>query len=148
MPEFFSLNDSTLSFSIYQVIRIHSPMRSKRKQDWSDVPSREMIGRAHAAALRLKRSQAGQAGDLGQFGSCKVMGNVDPDNIGPVSGSPDMSDVRKNSNYNKWEVLPFKSLRKEAQDHFIQMEGASLYKMDGNKLDDLVCVRHSLKSEV
>ncbi|KAM1111694.1 hypothetical protein ACFX2I_044671 [Malus domestica] len=127
------------------VIRIHSPMRSKRKQDWSDVPSREMIGRAHAAALRLKR---GEAGDLGQFGSCKVSGNVDADKVGPVSGSPDMSDKRKFSNYNKWEVLPFKSLRKEAQDHYIQMEGVSLYKMDGNKLDDLVCVRHSLKSDV
>ena len=45
-------------------------MRSKRKQDWSDVPSRDMISRAHAAALRLKRSQASQVGDLGQFGSC------------------------------------------------------------------------------
>uniref|UniRef100_A0A2N9J554 Sialyltransferase-like protein n=1 Tax=Fagus sylvatica TaxID=28930 RepID=A0A2N9J554_FAGSY len=129
------------------VIRIHSPMRSKRKQDWSDVPSRDMISRAHAAALHLKRSQASQVGDLGQFGSCKVWGNVDPDSNGPISGSPDMSDVRKYSNYSKWEVLPFKSLSKEAQDHYIQMQGVSLYKMDGNKLDDLVCVRHSLKSE-
>jgi hypothetical protein len=123
-------------------------MRSKRKQDWSDVPSQDMISRAHAAALRLKRSQAGQAGDLSQFGSCKVWGNVDPDSDGPLSGSPDMSDVRKYSNYSKWEVMPFESLRKEAQDQYIQMQGVSLYKMDGNKLDDLVCVRHSLKSEV
>ena len=123
-------------------------MRSKRRQDWSDVPSREMISQAHAAAKHLKRSQADQGGDLGQFGSCKVWGNVDPDKSGPISGSPDMSDVRKNSNYSKWEVMPFKSLRKEAQDHYIQMQGVSLYKMDGNKLDDLVCVRHSLKSEV
>ena len=145
MPEFLSPSDSTFTIFICQVIRIHSPMRSKRKQDWSDVPSREMIGRAHAAALRLKR---GEAGNLGQFGSCKVSGNVDADKVGPVSGSPDMSDKRKFSNYNKWEVLPFKSLRKEAQDHYIQMEGVSLYKMDGNKLDDLVCVRHSLKSDV
>ncbi|KAL6139369.1 hypothetical protein ACLB2K_057674 [Fragaria x ananassa] len=127
------------------VIRIHSPMRSKRKQGWSDIPTREMIGRAHAAALRLKK---GQDGDLGQFGSCKVSGTVDPDKIGPISGSADMSDVRKSSNYSKWEVLPFESLRKEAQDHYNQMEGVSLYKMDGNKLDDLVCVRHSSKSEV
>lgn len=123
-------------------------MRSRRKQDWSDVPSRDMISRAHAAALRLKRSQAGQVGDLSQFGSCKVWGNVDPDSNGRVSGSPDMSDVRKYSNYSKWEVMPFESLRKEAQDQYIQMQGVSLYKMDGNKLDDLVCVRHSLKSEV
>ncbi|KAF3435316.1 hypothetical protein FNV43_RR22403 [Rhamnella rubrinervis] len=129
------------------VIRIHSPMRSKRKQDWSDVPSQEMISRAHAAVLRLKRSQADQVGDLGQFGSCKVWGNVDPNSSGPVSGSPDMSDVRKFSNYSKWEVMPFESLRKEARDHYVQMEGVSLYKMDGNKLDDLVCVRHSSKSE-
>ncbi|XP_057982573.1 sialyltransferase-like protein 1 [Malania oleifera] len=127
------------------VIRIHSPMRAKRNQDWSDVPDREMISRAHAAALRLKR---GQAGGLGQFGSCKVWGNVSPDSNGPISGSPDMSDVRKNSNYSKWEVMPIESLRMEAQDHYIQMEGVSLYKMDGNRLDDLVCVRHSLKSEV
>ncbi|KAG7984993.1 hypothetical protein I3843_03G001800 [Carya illinoinensis] len=129
------------------VIRIHSPMRSKRKQDWSDVPSRDMISRAHTAALRLKRSQAVQVDDLDQFGSCKVWGNVEPDHSGPVSGSPDMSNVRKYSNYSKWEVMPFRSLRKEAQDHYIQMQGVSLYKMDGNKLDDLVCVRHSLKSE-
>ncbi|KAK4845315.1 hypothetical protein QYF36_003494 [Acer negundo] len=119
------------------VIRIHSPMRAERKQDWSDVPSREMISRAHAAALRLKRSQAGQVGGLGQFGSCKVWGNVDEGSSVPISGSPDMSDVRKNSNYSKWEVMPFESLRKETQDHYVQMEGVSLYKMDGNKLDDL-----------
>ena len=78
----------------------------------------------------------------------KVWGNVEPDSNGSISGSPDMSDVRKYSNYSKWEVMPFKSLRKEARDHYMQMQGVSLYKMDGNKLDDLVCVRHSLKSEV
>ncbi|KAJ8773022.1 hypothetical protein K2173_028199 [Erythroxylum novogranatense] len=129
------------------VIRIHSPMRAQRKQDWSDVPSREMISKAHAAALCLKRGRADQAA-LGQFGSCKVWGNVDPDNTGPISGSSDMSEVRKYSNYSKWELMPFGSLRKEAQDHYVQMDGVSLYKMDGNKLDDLVCVRHSSKSEV
>ncbi|XP_023532009.1 sialyltransferase-like protein 1 [Cucurbita pepo subsp. pepo] len=128
------------------VIRIHSPMRSKRKQDWSDVPDRETIRRAHAAALSLKRRQSGQGGDLGQFGSCKVWGNVEPGMEGPISGSPDMSDTRKKSSYSKWELTPFNSLRKESQDHFKQMEGVSLYKMDGNKLDDLVCVRHSLDS--
>ncbi|KAG5231897.1 sialyltransferase protein [Salix suchowensis] len=129
------------------VIRIHSPMRSQRTQDWSDVPSREMISRAHAAALRLRRGHANQADGSGQFGSCKVWGNVDPDNSGPISGSSDMSDVRKNSNYSKWEVMPFGSLRKESRDHYAQMGGVSLYKMDGNRLDDLVCVRHSLKSQ-
>ncbi|KAG2390016.1 Sialyltransferase-like protein [Vigna angularis] len=129
------------------VIRIHSPMRSKRREDWSDIPSREMIRQAHAAALHLKRNEDGHGGDLGQFGNCKVWGNVDPENSGPVSGSPDMSDIRKYSNYSKWEVMPFESLRREAQDHYNQMQGVSLYKMDDNRLDDLVCVRHSLKSE-
>lgn len=122
-------------------------MRAERKQEWSDVPSREMIRNAHAAALHLKRNQSGEDGGLGQFGSCKVWGNAGTYGSGPISGSPDMSDTRKKSNYNKWEVMPFKSLRKEAQDHFMQMEGVSLYKMDGNKLEDLVCVRHSLKSD-
>uniref|UniRef100_A0A7N0UQV6 Sialyltransferase-like protein 1 n=1 Tax=Kalanchoe fedtschenkoi TaxID=63787 RepID=A0A7N0UQV6_KALFE len=125
------------------VIRIHSPMRSQRKQDWSDVPSREMIHTAHSAALRLKKDQAD---DLGQFSSCKVWGNVDPSTPLPVSGSPDMSKIRKNSNYNKWEILPVESLRKEARDQYKSMEGVSLYKMDGNKLDDLVCIRHSESS--
>ncbi|GAB4847367.1 purple acid phosphatase [Ancistrocladus abbreviatus] len=129
------------------VIRIHSPMRAQRKQDWSNVPSRDMINRAHAAALCLKRSQTGQSGDLGHFGSCNVWGDVS-DYKGPISGSPDMSEIRKKSGYSKWEILPFKSLRKEAQDHYRQMEGVTLYKMDGNKLEDLVCVRHSLKSDV
>ena len=119
-------------------------MRSQRKQDWSDVPSREMINRAYSAALRLKRGTAAS----GQFGSCKVWGKVDFESSGPISGSPDMSDVRKYSNYSKWEIMPFESLRKEAQDHYAQMEGVSLYKMDGNKLDDLVCIRHSSKSAV
>ncbi|RWR83371.1 sialyltransferase-like protein 1 [Cinnamomum micranthum f. kanehirae] len=131
------------------VIRIHSPMRAKRKQDWSDVPSKDVIKQAHAAALRLKRTQAAETdGGLGQFGSCKVWGTVDSDNSGPISGSPDMGEIRKNSNYSKWEVLPYESLRKETQEHYIQMEGVSLYKMDGNKLDDLVCVRHPLKRQV
>lgn len=129
------------------VIRIHSPMRAKRKQDWSDVPSPEYIKRAHEVALRLKRAQAGKAGESGQFGNCKVWGNADPDS-GPISGSPDMSEIRKNSNYKKWEIMPFESLRKEARDHYVQMESVSLYKMDGNKLDDLVCVRHTSKSNL
>ncbi|KAL4362592.1 hypothetical protein GQ457_04G011560 [Hibiscus cannabinus] len=125
------------------VIRIHSPMRAKRKQDWSDVPSREMISRAHAAALHLKRGPLAE----GQFVSCKVWGNVGPDKSGPISGSSDMSDVRKRSNYSKWETMPFERLRKEAQDHYKQMEEVSMYKIDGNKLEDLVCVRHSHQSE-
>ncbi|KAK9113345.1 hypothetical protein Syun_020142 [Stephania yunnanensis] len=129
------------------VIRIHSPMRSERNQDWSTVPSRDAITRAHTAALRLKRIQAGQKGGLGPFGSCKVWGDSDPEKAGLISGSTDMSDIRKRSNYGKWETLPFDSIRKEAQVHFNQLNGVSLYKMDGNKLDDLVCVRHPPNSE-
>ena len=128
---------------MYQVIRIHSPMRAERKQDWSDVPDRETIRRAHAAAIHLRKSENG---DTGQFRNCKVWGNSGPYGSGPVSGSPDMSGVRKTSNYSKWETMPFKKLSKTAQDHYTQMEGVSLYKIDGNKLDDLVCVRHSTKS--
>lgn len=90
-------------------------MRAERKQEWLDVPSREMIGRAHWVALRLKGLQSGQANnDLGQFGSCKVWGSVRPDVSGPMSGSRDMTIVRKQSNYSKWEVMPFSSLRKGA----------------------------------
>lgn len=37
--------------------------------------------------------------------------------MGPISGSPDMSHVRKNSNYSKWEVMSFENLRMEARDH-------------------------------
>ncbi|KAK9090008.1 hypothetical protein Sjap_023185 [Stephania japonica] len=129
------------------VIRIHSPMRSKRNQDWSTVPSRDAITRAHTAALRLKRIQAGQKGGLGPFGSCKVWGDSDPEKAGLISGSTNMSNTRKRSNYGKWETLPFDSLRKEAQEHYNQLNHVSLYKMDGNKLDDLVCVRHPPKSK-
>lgn len=127
------------------VIRIHSPMRAQREEDWSNIPSRDAIKRAHTAAIRLKQSGAGQVGDEGQFRNCKFWGEKGADYNGPVSGSPDMSEVRKKSNYSKWEMMPFESLRKEAQDYYRQMEGVSLYKVDGNKLDDLVCIRHTLK---
>lgn len=128
------------------VIRIHSPMRAERKLDWSDIPSREMIRKAHTAALHLKRNRSDPDG-FGQFGSCKVWGSAGIYGSGPISGSNDMSNRRRNSNYSRWEVMPFKSLRKEAQDHFMAMNGVSLYKMDGNKLDDLVCVRHSANAD-
>lgn len=130
------------------VIRIHSPMRAARKQDWSNIPSRESISRAHSAAVRLKKSQDEQDNDFGQFRNCKVWGNAGPYGSGPVSGSPDMGDARKNSNYSKWEVMAYEKLSSAARDHYSQMEGVSMYKMDGNKLDDLVCVRHSSKPQV
>ncbi|KAK9669837.1 hypothetical protein RND81_13G158000 [Saponaria officinalis] len=125
------------------VIRIHSPMRAQRSEDWSDVPSRDTIKKAHAAAIRLKQSETGHVGDVGQFRNCKFWGEKGADYNGPVSGSPDMSEVRKKSNYSKWELMPFESLRKETREYYKQMKGTSLYKVDGNKLDDLVCIRHS-----
>ncbi|XP_049931624.1 sialyltransferase-like protein 1 isoform X2 [Nymphaea colorata] len=128
------------------VIRIHSPMRAGRKQEWTDVPGRDVIKAAHAAALYLKKSGTTSEG-LGQFGSCKVWGTASA-GVSKISRSADMSETRKTSNYMKWEVMPFERLRKEAQEHYIQMEGVSLYKMDGNKLDDLVCVRHKLNSNM
>lgn len=120
-------------------------MRSKRKEDWSNIPTKEAIKRAHAAAFRLKRRQLGQPGEITPFSNCKVWGTVSQD-YGPVSGSDDMTDTRRNSNYSKWELLPITSLRKEAQEHYAQMDRVSQYKMDGNKLDDLVCVKHELTS--
>ncbi|KAF3784597.1 Sialyltransferase-like protein 1 [Nymphaea thermarum] len=105
----------------------------------------DMIKAAHAAALYLKKSGTTSEG-LGQFGSCKVWGTAA--GVSKISRSADMSETRKTSNYMKWEVMPFEKLRKEAQEHYIQMEGVSLYKMDGNKLDDLVCVRHKLNSNM
>ena len=121
-----------------QVIRIHSPMRAERAHHWSDVPAREAIMRAYGAAWRVKTGRRGPT----PFGRCKVWGRVDPEKPGPVSGSPDMGEARKNSNYSKWETMPLESLRKEAQAHMAQTGHVSLYKMDGNRLDDLVCVRH------
>ncbi|KAK8965954.1 hypothetical protein KSP40_PGU009734 [Platanthera guangdongensis] len=124
------------------VIRIHSPMRANRMQDWSDVPSRNFINLAQKAALSLKKIRAGQPIDVGPFTNCRVWGSVSKGTTSPVSGSPHMSDLRKNSNYSKWELLPLESMRRESQEHFAQIGGVSLYKMDGNKLDDLVCVKH------
>ncbi|XP_057530850.1 sialyltransferase-like protein 1 [Amaranthus tricolor] len=130
------------------VIRIHSPMRAQRREDWSNIPSRDAIKRAHTAAIRLKHSETGQVGNEGQFRNCKFWGEKSAAYNGPISGSSDMSEVRKNSNYSKWELMPFESLRKEAREYYQQMEGVSLYKVDGNKLDDLVCIRHTSKVAV
>lgn len=120
-------------------------MRSQRKENWSDIPTREMIRDAGAAALRLKKNKDT---DSGQFSSCKVWGNIEPNSLIPVSGSSDMSQIRKNSNYKKWEIMKIGNLRKESREHYKAMEGVSMYKMDGNKLDDLVCIRHSDSSSV
>ncbi|KAJ3675621.1 hypothetical protein LUZ60_004663 [Juncus effusus] len=127
------------------VIRIHSPLRSERVEHWLNIPSKESIKGAHEAAFRLKKRQGGQSAKLTPFSNCKVWGTVNQD-YGPVSGSGDMTEIRRNSNYSKWELLRIAGLRKEAQEHYLQMDRVSQYKMDGNKLDDLVCVRHKLTS--
>lgn len=122
-------------------------MRTERKQGWTDIPSKDVIKQAHGAALRIKRNQDGEATGLGQFGSCKEWNTVNEKSQTQISGSSDMSITRINSNYKKWEIMPFENLRKEARDHNYQMEGVSLYKMDGNKLDDLVCIKHTPTSK-
>ncbi|KAF3605294.1 hypothetical protein DY000_02044751 [Brassica cretica] len=79
--DYFNLIIVFLETIAWQVIRIHSPMRSQRKEDWSSVSSRELINRAHAAALRLQRSQQPTSlkrYGLGQLGNCKVWGDADP----------------------------------------------------------------------
>eukprot|EP00252_Welwitschia_mirabilis_P001267 TRINITY_DN11160_c0_g1_i1.p1 TRINITY_DN11160_c0_g1~~TRINITY_DN11160_c0_g1_i1.p1 ORF type:complete len:468 (-),score=57.74 TRINITY_DN11160_c0_g1_i1:28-1431(-) len=125
------------------VIRIHSPMREERKQDWSVIPSRSMISEAHSAVKMLRGLQNGHTENVGQFSACKYWATAQTAS-GPLSGSEDMSPLRKSSNYSKWEVLKVSDLRKEAQDHYKNMEGVSMYKLDGNKVDDLVCVKHPL----
>lgn len=120
-------------------------MRAERKKDWSDIPSRETTRRAHSAAVCMERKNQDcqDGGSMGQFRNCKVWGDAGFYGRGPVSGSADMSDTRRNSNYSKWETMQFTELRKASQDQLILMGNVSLYKMDGNKLDDLVCVKHS-----
>lgn len=128
------------------VIRIHSPMREQRKQDWSIVPSRAMINGAHTAVMRLKGFQNKHPWSVGPFSACKFWATASSEN-GPISGSIDMSPVRRGSNYSKWELLKLVDLRKEAREHYKNMKGVTMYKLDGNKLDDLVCVNHPSQSE-
>ncbi|XP_057824783.1 sialyltransferase-like protein 5 isoform X2 [Cryptomeria japonica] len=128
------------------VIRIHSPMREQRKQDWSVIPSRAMINRALIAAMRLSGFQNEHPDSVGPFSSCKVWATASSKNA-PISGSPNMSLVRRSSNYSKWELLNFRDLRDEARAHYRTMKGVTIYKLDGNKLNDLVCVKHPLESE-
>lgn len=53
-----------------------------------------------------------------------------------------MSTIRRTSNYKKWELLRITDLRNQAQKYQIDVGGVSFYKIDGNKLDSLLCVRH------
>ncbi|KAI5072982.1 hypothetical protein GOP47_0013088 [Adiantum capillus-veneris] len=122
------------------VIRIHSPLREERKQNWEVVPSRQTLMRAHEAARKLRREPLDHPDSVGPFSACKVWARAKAER-GPLSGSPDMSHVRKNSNYSRWEKMDIKHMRKEAQQHYKALKGTSLYKLDGNKLDDLVCIK-------
>eukprot|EP00249_Psilotum_nudum_P000594 c12655_g1_i1 orf=243-1622(+) len=124
------------------IIRIHSPMREKKKQDWSIVPSRQLILNAHVAAMKLRRPRPEHLESVGPFHSCKFWATGKPG--GPISGSPDMSDVRRKSNYSSWERLNLSDLRPEALEHYEALKGITLYKLDGNKLDDLVCIKPNL----
>ncbi|EFJ33893.1 glycosyltransferase, CAZy family GT29 [Selaginella moellendorffii] len=117
-------------------MRLHSPMREARKQDWSVIPTRPTVNAAYYAAMGLKRKPGK---DQGAFKNCKVWGSSSRN--GRLSGSKDMSETRKNSNYAKWEKTSVNSLRSEAQHHYRAMEGVTMYKIDGNKLEDLVCIR-------
>ncbi|XP_002962143.2 sialyltransferase-like protein 5 [Selaginella moellendorffii] len=117
-------------------MRLHSPMREARKQDWSVIPTRATVNAAYYAAMGLKRKPGK---DHGAFKNCKVWGSSSRN--GRLSGSKDMSETRKNSNYAKWEKTSVNSLRSQAQHHYRAMEGVTMYKIDGNKLEDLVCIR-------
>lgn len=128
------------------IIRIHSPMREQRKQDWLVIPSQAMINRALTAAMRLNGFKNEHPDSVGPFSSCKVWATASS-KIAPISGSPNMSLVRRSSNYSKWELLNFRDLRDEARAHYRAMKGVTMYKLDGNKLNDLVCVKHPLESE-
>lgn len=124
------------------VIQIHSPMREERKQNWAVIPDRQMIHDAHEAACSLQRTSSKHPESVGPFSACKVWTTA-KSGKGPVSGSQDMSHARSSSNYSRWELLDISQLRREARAHYKSSKGVTLYKLDGNKLDDLVCIRPS-----
>ena len=101
---------------------------------------------ALTAAIRLNGLKNEHPDSVGPFSSCKVCATASS-KIAPISGSPNMSLVRRSSNYSKWELLNFRDLREEARAHYRAMKGVTMYKLDGNKLNDLVCVKHPLESE-
>jgi len=55
-------------------------------------------------------------------------------------GASDMSSTRRASNYSQWELLNITELRTKAQNHQVKVGGVTFYKIDGNKLDSLLCV--------
>lgn len=122
------------------VFRIHSPMRERQQHYSCAVLPRESVSQAFATVMRLK----GRARH-GPLSSCRIWAKGRPYNDPSVySGFPNMSQLRRMSNYSKWEKLGITDLREEAQANLRALRGVSLYKLDGNKLDDLLCVTHPL----
>ncbi|KAJ7536369.1 hypothetical protein O6H91_12G066300 [Diphasiastrum complanatum] len=128
-------------------IRIHSPMRESKKQNWSVVPDKAMIYTAVDAARKLKREPNEHPEIVGPFNACKIWATAS-EKEGPLSGSLKMSEERKRSNYSKWEKLKITDLRPEAQARYNALQGVRLYKIDGNKLEDLLCIKPSGKQEM
>ncbi|XP_024394904.1 sialyltransferase-like protein 5 isoform X2 [Physcomitrium patens] len=120
------------------ILKIHSPMREKSKQNCSVIPSREALSAARVAAFQLKRIR--QSDEPGPFSACGVWAAATKTE--PFTGASDMSTIRRTSNYKKWELLRITDLRNQAQKYQIDVGGVSFYKIDGNKLDSLLCVRH------
>lgn len=123
------------------MIRIHSPAREERKQNWDAVPDRQIIREAHEAAYAIRRDVSRNPNNIGPFSACKVWANAIDERQLIVSGAADMSPVRTNSNYSRWEKLDIRALRQEAREHYAALKGTRLYKLDGNKLEDLVCIK-------
>jgi len=71
------------AFTPLQVIKIHSPMREKRKQNWSAVPSRQLLLEARAAAFKLK-SHPLKVG-LDPYAACDLWASSTT-TTGPLSG--------------------------------------------------------------
>lgn len=113
-------------------------MREKSKQNCSVIPSREALSAARVAAFQLKRIR--QSDEPGPFSACGVWAAATKTE--PFTGASDMSTIRRTSNYKKWELLRITDLRNQAQKYQIDVGGVSFYKIDGNKLDSLLCVRH------
>lgn len=63
-------NNKTVTIRSLQILKIHSPMREKSKQNCSVIPSREALSAARVAAFQLKRIR--QSDEPGPFSACGV----------------------------------------------------------------------------
>lgn len=66
-----------------QIIKIHSPMREEEKQDWSLVPSRQLLVTARTAAFQLKKLPAKVK--LDPYAACGLWATARR-KAGPISG--------------------------------------------------------------